>query len=126
MQFVVIAVAAAVVYFALSRANELFCISVRDGRVLVIRGAVPPNLLHSLADIVRRQRVERGTIRAIRASGHARLLTSGIDEGTTQRMRNAFGINSISKLRAASRPSARNLGQWLGITWLAWLLSPKR
>ncbi|MGE0786644.1 MAG: DUF3634 family protein [Sandaracinaceae bacterium] len=118
----VLAAITVVVLFFLYRANEIFCVSVRDGRVLVVRGAVPPPLLNGMADIVRRDRVVRGTIRAVKSEGHARLVTRGLGEGTTQRLRNAFGTHPIHKLRAASAPKVKNLGQMLGIAWLAWAL----
>lgn len=105
-----------------SRVNEIFCVSVRDGRTLVVRGAVPPGLLAGISDVVARERVARGTVRAVRAQTHARLVTSGMGPGTTQRLRNVFGHHSVQKLRAAALPGPKNLGQWLGVAWLAWLL----
>lgn len=106
-----------------SRRNEIFCVSVRDGRTLVVRGAVPPGLLHGISDVVARERVARGTVRAVRAQTHARLVTSGMGADSTQRLRNVFGHHSVQKLRAAALPGPRNLGQWLGVAWLAWLLT---
>jgi hypothetical protein len=104
-----------------SRMNEIFCISIRGGRTLVVRGAVPPSLLHGIADVVSRERVVRGSVRAVKGATHARLVTSGIDDGTTQRLRNVFGTHSVQKLRSAGVPGPKNVGQWLGIAWLAWL-----
>ncbi len=109
----------------LSRVNELFAISVRDGKVLLLRGRVPRSLYVSLADVAKRAEIARGTIRAVRADGHARLVTSGIDEHTTQRLRNVFGTHPVSSLRAAPLPKMRNAGQLLGIAWLAWMLAPR-
>lgn len=115
-------VAFGLVWLVLRRSNELFCISVRAGRLLVVRGAVPGPLLHDIADVVRRDRVENASIRGVRADGHARIVASGVADTTAQRLRNVFGSHPIQKLRAAPTPRARNLGQVLGISWLAWLL----
>jgi hypothetical protein len=105
-----------------ARANEIFFVSVRDGRCLVVRGRIPGVLLEGISDVVLRSRVARGSIKAVRGDGHARLVVGGMDEGTSQRLRNVFGTHPIQKLRAAQRPSHRNLGQLLGFAWLAWLL----
>lgn len=110
----------------LGRANEIFCISVKNGRLLVVRGAIPTSLLHGLADVVQRDRVEDATIRAVRADGHARLVASGVSDSTAQRLRNVFGAHPLQKLRAAPRSKTRNLGQVLGVAWLAWMLLGNR
>ncbi len=111
-----------VVVFVLSRANELFCLSVRDGEVIVVRGRVPPALFHGIEEVVRRARVQSGTIRAVKSDGASRLVVGGIDDNVAQRLRNTFGTHPVSRFRAAPLPDARNLGQWLGWSWLAWLL----
>lgn len=115
-----------VFWFALERAGELFCVSMRDGRLLVVRGAVPPSLLHDLGDVLKRAGVRSATVRAVRSSGHARLVARGVDDRVLQRLRNTLGVHPIHKLRAAPLPSSRNLGQLLGIVWLAWLLTGRR
>lgn len=128
---VALAVVAVVAWVVLSRANEMFCVSVRSGRCLVIRGHVPPSLWRELKDVMGRARVARGTVRAIKSGGRPRLVFSGVDEGTQQRLRNAFGAQGFGHLKAsapvggASGPS-RNLGQLLGFAWLAWLLAGRR
>jgi len=76
--------------------------------------------------VVRRERVDRATIRAMKGDGHARLVASGVSEGTAQRLRNVFGTHPIQKLRAASTPKVRNVGQVLGVAWLAWMLLGRR
>ncbi len=125
MPFVIVAGGLFALFFFLvvvPRMNELFLISVRDGRLLVVRGRVPVRVRQDLADVVRRAGVQRGSIRAVRESGHARLTTRGIDEGTTQRLRNAFGTHPVQRLQAAPLVKGRNFGQLLGVAWLAWLL----
>ena len=105
-----------------SRGNELFFLSVRDGKTLLIRGRLPLALQHDIEDVLRRGRVQDATIRAVRSSGHARLVMSGIDEGTQQRLRNTFGVHPIQKLSSAPIATNRNFGQLLDLTWLAWML----
>ena len=123
MTWLLIAAVAAVIYFAW-RSAEIFCVSVRNGRALVLRGRVPPALLRAIREIVGSQpEVARATIRAVRGEHGARLTASGaIDEGRVQRLRNAFGLFPTSKLRAAAPVSRPTLGQMLGIAWLAWWL----
>ncbi len=123
---VIVAVAVVVVLVVLGRANEIFCISVRGGKLLVIRGAVPTSLLHGIADVVQRDRVKDATVRAVKADGHARLIASGVSDGTAQRLRNVFGSHPLQKLRAAPGPKVRNVGQVLGVAWLAWMLLGQR
>jgi hypothetical protein len=106
----------------LRRATELFCLSVRGGEVLLVRGRIHASLLDDLRDVARRDRVASGTLRALRSGGDVRLEVRGVREGTAQRFRNVFGLTSKRALRSAPPPSRRNLGQMLGIAWLAWRL----
>jgi hypothetical protein len=107
---------------AVARANELFFVSVRDGRVLYIRGRISPLVLRDLQDVTERAGVRHAALRAVFSQGRVRLVVRGADENTAQRLRNVVGIVPEHKLRAASRPRVRNLGQRLGIAWLAWRL----
>ena len=126
-QWLIGAVVVAAIYF-LWRSAEIFCVSVRDGRALVIRGRVPPPLLRAIREIVAAQpEVTHGTIRAVRGEHGGRLTArGGIDEGRLQRLRNAFGLYPVSKLRAAPPIARPSLGQVLGIAWLAWMLDRSR
>jgi hypothetical protein len=103
------------------RANEIFCVSVRKGQVLVVRGRVPGTLLADIRMIVARPIVARATIRAVKAESGARIVTSGIDEGQTQRLRNTFSVYPMARLRAAPPIERKTVGQILGIAWLAWI-----
>jgi len=120
-----IALGAPIAWLLWQRANEIFCVSMRDGRVLLVRGRIPPAVMDGFADVARRQRVARATVRAIAGQGHARLSISGTDENTAQRLRNVFGHHPVARLRGARLPSTRNVGQVLGIAWLAWLLTDR-
>lgn len=119
-----ILVAFVVVVLILSaRANEMFRLSVRDGRVLVVRGRIPVGLLSDIRDVVGKPPVAHATIRAVKESNAARLIVSGaVDAGRAQRLRNVFGLYPIASLRAAPPIAQPTLGQVLGIAWLAWLL----
>lgn len=78
------------------RQNEIFRISVRGGRVTVLRGKVPPSFLGDLREIVRH--VQDGTVHAVKSDGEARLVvSSSIDERTAQRLRNAFATYPAAK-----------------------------
>lgn len=117
--FSVVAALLALLYFAASRQNELFCVSIRDGRALPIRGRIPPGLLSDLTEIC----PASGSflLRAVRQDGHPRLVIQGpADERTAQRLRNAFGVYPPIKLKTAPRIPRPNLGQSLGVVALAW------
>jgi Protein of unknown function (DUF3634) len=112
-----------VVALFVTRGNELFLISVRDGKLLVVRGRVPVSLLQDFREIVNRPMVKRGTIKAYRGEYGAQIRVSGgIDEGREQRMRNTFQFYPASKLRSVPIDKQRTMGQLTGIVWLAWML----
>lgn len=105
-----------------SRGSEIFSISVKGGRLLVVRGRVPAALVAQMREVVARPPVRSATIRAVRAENGARLVVSGdIDEGRAQRLRNLFGLYPAAKLKQAPVVTDRSIGQFMGIAWLAWL-----
>jgi len=121
--------AAAFVLFALwmlARGNELFYVSARDGRLLLVRGRIPPSLLTGFGEILDRAGVRRAEIRAVKEGGGLRLVARGVDERTEQMLRNAFGVHPLQRLRTAPFAGHRNLGQVLGFAWLAWWLLGSR
>ncbi len=123
MSFLVIVAFVVIVLVASARANELFRLSVRDGRVLVVRGRIPVILLSDIRDVVSKPPVSNATLRAVKESNTARLVVTGaVDAGRAQRLRNVFGLYPIASLRAAPPLAQPTLGQILGIAWLAWLL----
>jgi hypothetical protein len=107
-------------FLIVQRLNELFLLSVRNGKVIVVRGRVPPGFLRDVRMIVRG--VPKATIRGVKSEGHARITGSGLDDRVLQRLRNAFGHHPVSRLRAAPPIARPTLGQVLGIAWLAWML----
>lgn len=118
-----IAVLAVLALWWFTRTGELFCISVRGGRLLVVRGRAPSGFTAEARAIIARANVKRGTIRALRTERGGRLVVSGaIDEGTGQRLRNLFALYPAAQLRKAPAIARPTLGQLLGIAWLSWLL----
>jgi hypothetical protein len=123
MLYAVVAVAALFAVAWLVRHEDLFCLSVRDGRVLVVRGCAPPGFVSDVRDIAAREGVRDATVRAVKTERGGRLLFSGdLSEGTQQRLRNVFGILPAAQLRHAPPIKNPTLGQALGIAWLAWIL----
>lgn len=119
----VIGLSAFALFAWLSRQSTMFVLSVRDGRVLVVRGGVPTGFLSEARDVIGRARIRSGTIRAQKTENACRLTFSGaIDEGTQQRLRNVFGRFPAAQLRHAPRIKNPTLGQILGVAWLAWML----
>jgi hypothetical protein len=128
---ILVVVIAAIAVVAISRANELFFVSVRDGRCLVVRGSVPPSVWSELRLVVRMSGARRGSIRAFKEGGSPRVVVQGLGEGTAQRLRNAFGARGFHRATASGAAAAaggggQNLGQLLGVAWLAWLLTRRR
>ena len=124
MLYFVAAIAIAVIIYLAWRANELFCVSVRKGKLLLIRGRAPGTLLDGFRDVAERGAIQRATLRAYRAQGGARLSVSGVaDPGQRQQFRNIFHLYPMSQLRAAPRSRNRTMLQIIGIAWLAWLFS---
>jgi len=117
---VVVAVVVGLWWF--TRSSELFYISVRDGKALIVRGRVPVSMLQAFKETVANPPVRRGTIRAFKTETGGHLSCSGhIDEGREQRMRNTFMLYPASQLRHAPAIQQPTLGQLSGIAWLAWL-----
>ena len=125
MPYLLGAISAIVVFQAmraLSHANELFCLSIRGGRSLVVRGALPSSLRDALTQVVGRG---DACIRGVREGRSTHLRIEGVDEATAQRLRNVFGTSRYrdAKSLGATPRGRRNLGQRLGWIWLAWWLA---
>ena len=118
----VLAVVGVVLVWALTRTGELFYVSVRDGKVLVVRGRVPVSMLQEFREAVSRPTVRRGWIRGTKTEHGGRLHCGGdIDEGREQRMRNTFMLYPASQLRHAPLIKQPTLGQLSGVAWIAWM-----
>jgi hypothetical protein len=110
--------AVAALFYWTWRQNELFSLSVRSGKLLLVRGRIPGTLFSDFERAVRG--IERGSIRVQKSANAARLTTTGIDDGTTQRLRNIFGTYPQAALRGAKPPLNPTVGQILGLASLAW------
>lgn len=122
---VLLLLAIAALWFVSARARELCVLSVRQGKLLVMRGSLPASLLEALGDIVARAATRRGTIRVLRGGESARLETAGLDEFAAQRARNVLGTYPMPRLLAAPAPVRRNLGQRLGVASLGWWMAER-
>jgi hypothetical protein len=109
-----------------SRAREVCVLSVRRGRLMVMRGALPPAVFEALADVVERSAVARGTIQILRDGERGRVQASGLDSHAEQRVRNVIGTYPLVRLLAGARAPSPNLGQRLGLAWLAWHIRERR
>lgn len=106
------------------RQGQLFWISVRDGKLLVVRGRVPQGLAADFAPHLRG--VRRGEVYVQKTASGGRLTTRGIDDAVTQRLRNLLGIRPLAQLLGATPIRHPSLGQRLGIGWLAWRSAKRR
>jgi hypothetical protein len=121
-----LAAIAVALYLLFVRGNEIFFVSIRSGRAMLVRGRIPPNLLTQIGDVARRSGIARGDVKAYRGEQRARIATSGIGQDDAQRLRNLFSLHPIHALRSAPVRKPENFGQVLGIAWLAWALTSSR
>jgi hypothetical protein len=123
MPWIVLAVVgAAAILWWFSLHEDLFCLSVRDGRILVVRGRVPGRFVADVRDVLGRMGVRDATIRARPTEHSGRLEFSGdLDEFTQQRLRNVFGLIPAVQLRSAPPIARPTIGQRVGVAWLAWM-----
>lgn len=90
---------------ALLRANELFCLRLRDGRIRIARGRIPQALLDDVGDVLRDPPVAEGTLRGVSEDGRVRLYPEAdLTEAQRQRLRNVIGRWTVSQVRNAPRP----------------------
>lgn len=104
------------------RSRELFVLSMRDGEALLVRGGCPRSVREDLIDVLRQEQVERARIRALLDGDHVQLEASGVSDRTAQRLRNVVRLARVLQIKQAKPPKERNLGQWLGVEWLAWAM----
>jgi len=89
---------------ALMRANELFLVRVREGRVRVVRGRIPQALLNDFAEILRDPPMENGSLRGVVEDRRLRIYPEGeLSEGQKQRIRNVVAGWPVAKIRNAPR-----------------------
>jgi hypothetical protein len=89
----------------LMRANELFYLRLRDGRLHVARGRIPQALLDDIADVLRAPPVAEGSVRGVSEDGRAVLYAEGeLSEAQRQRLRNVVAQWPVVRIRNAPRP----------------------
>jgi len=92
---------ALVIAFFLSRANELFALRARGGRLELLRGRLPQALFSELDDVARRQNLDAVQVRAVVEGGAPRLVVKGtIGEAAEQQLRNVLGRFQLSQIRS--------------------------
>jgi hypothetical protein len=99
----VIALAALALPLALAirRSNELFCLDLRDQRLTLRRGRIPPRLLDDFRDVLAGSRARRAVIRAVTWDRLPRLEARGdLTQDELQQLRNVLGTYPLAKLRA--------------------------
>jgi hypothetical protein len=91
---------------ALLRANELFCLRVREGRVRVVRGRIPPKLLTDIGDILRRPApIEDVVLRVVVEDRAPRVYVQGeLSDAQRQQLRNVVSMWPVAKIRNAPKP----------------------
>ena len=88
---------------AIIRANELFFLRVKSGKVAILRGRIPQRLLDEIVDIV--AGVGQATLRGVNEGGRPRLYAEGdLGADHKQRLRNVIGTWSTAQIRQAPRP----------------------
>jgi hypothetical protein len=87
---------------AIMRANELFFVRIREGKVSIARGRIPQRLLDDMADVVRG--IDRGSLRGVVENQRPRLYAEGeLTPEQKQRLRNLIGTWSVAQIRTAPR-----------------------
>lgn len=90
---------------ALMRANELFCLRIRAGRIRIARGRIPQRLLDDIGSVVADPPVDEGTLRGVSEGNRVRLYPDAqLTDAQRQRLRNVVGQWSVTQVRNAPRP----------------------
>ncbi|MFZ5786682.1 MAG: DUF3634 family protein [Acidobacteriota bacterium] len=121
MGLAVLAIVAVALWIFVDRANELFCLSWRNGQLRLVRGRIPPALKRDLGDALAHMKIAKTTVRARREDRGLRLTAAGLDDFATQRLRNILQIYPVSQLRAAREPQQNRVWRMLGFASLIWL-----
>jgi hypothetical protein len=99
-----IAIGLVLVWANARAAITIALMEIREGELRLTRGALSPRVIDDLRDVVSRPRVERATIRILRAKAHGRVEVRGeVSEQQLQRMRNIVGNVSLAQLMKPRR-----------------------
>jgi hypothetical protein len=87
-------------WWGLKQASILFTVTVRDGKVVRVRGRIPPRLMGEIKDIVARAGVTQAKFRATSRDGQPILHFEGeMDPNLAQQMRNVVGQFTVGQIR---------------------------
>jgi hypothetical protein len=91
--------------WSIYRSNELFVLEVRKGRTKARRGRLPQRLANELADVFRREKVRRATLRIVQEDRMAQVKVSDgeLSDGTLQQVRNVLGRYDLAQIKAGGR-----------------------
>ncbi len=87
--------------YALRRANELFALTARAGKLELLRGRLSPALLAEFADIAEREQLDNAEIRVLSESGLPRLVlrSAAPQPALEQAFRNVLGRYHVAQIR---------------------------
>jgi hypothetical protein len=103
---------------ALGRAHERFCVSVRRGRALVVRGSVPAAALATLSAAL--GDAEEALIVGLEREEEIRLEVRGATEAQTRTIVAILGVLTPTEVARAARIGRRRWWQIVGFVELAW------
>ena len=127
MQYVGIGALLVVVFTiltALLRANELFCVSSRRGKTLVVRGALPESLCGALEGALRHPSPDQALVKGFSSDDELRLTVTGVEGAQEQRVQALFAAYPFD-LPAWPRATNRTWWQVVGFVWLAWWMQER-
>jgi len=90
---------------ALLRANELFALRWRAGKLRVVRGRIPQALLGDIRDVLRDAGAPPTELRGVVEDGRTalRATTGDLPNHVNQRLRNTISLWPVAKIRNAAK-----------------------
>jgi hypothetical protein len=77
---------------------------IREGKLELTQGKLPPRVLGDLRDVATRLRIKNATLRIVRAKDHARVEVQGdVNDRQAQTLRNIVGSVKLPQLVKADR-----------------------
>lgn len=104
---------------ALSRAHELYCVSVRGGRSLVVRGSLPASTQKEVDQVFAGSPSDQVLIRAFDREGVVQLTVTGASDDETRRLERLLEGLGPDEL-PPPLPWQKSWWRFLGFVWLAW------
>ncbi len=90
---------------AMMRANELFVLRARRGKLVPVRGRIPKELFDDIADVLARAGLDEFEIRGVIEDGRPRLHGGGaeVPRAVRQQLRNVVGRWRVAEIRNAPK-----------------------